>query len=386
MSTDPQNKMFNHDVQISFKGDPTGIIRFENVNFNRITAGSQVQLIQLAKAGRVEIGSGCIKYRFQTEIRTISVSQRNAPLIIEICQTFTNYFTVSNGLNLGFEIVERDKTKISFFYFTDEDISEAAFGERLANTEQSLWNLLSISSDDQLLAPGDSTGASLTTDKASAVINAVDGISAMLGTFFRVGTRIAFGAWKEADTKALLGAIRFNDEGAENHAVSLHRVLVEKYTDRTLFGLNRQQNRELFLEGQVSALSQTIELLSGKGDRYVMGDNYEVSGQAGVVGPNAHVHDATLNQIASQIENSMDLSQLGDELAKLHEAMKAAATDSEHYKAIGSVIEAKGAAKAKDPSKVVDSLKSVGKWTLDLASKVGASLATEAIKHSMGMK
>jgi len=84
-----------------------------------------------------------------------------------------------------------------------------------------------------------------------------------------------------------------------------------------------------------------------------MGDNYEVSGQAGAVGPNAHVHDATLNQIVSQIENSMDLSQLGDELAKLHEAMKAAATDSEHYKAIGGVIEAEGAAKAKDPAKVV---------------------------------
>lgn len=134
------------------------------------------------------------------------------------------------------------------------------------------------------------------------------------------------------------------------------------------------------------ALNQTVELLAGKGDTYVMGDNYKVSGQAGAVRPNAHVHDLTLNQIASQIENSIDLSQLGDELSKLHEAMKGEAANSEHYKAIGSVMEAEVAAKAKDSSKVAESLKSAGKWTLDLASKIGASLAAEAIKHSMGMK
>lgn len=390
MSTDPQNKMFNHDVRMSFKEEPTGIIRFENVNFSRIVTASKDRLTQLAKAGRVEIGAGCIKYRFQTAVRTISVSLGNAPLIIEICQTFTNYFTGSNGLNLGFEIVDRDKTKVSFFYFTDEDISEVDFLERLADTEQSLWKLLSITSGDQLPAIQGPTGTALSTGKESAVINAVDGISALLGTFFRVGARIALGAWKEADTKALLGAIRFNDEGFETRVLSLHRVLMEKYTDSVLFGLNRHQNEELFLEGQVLALNQTVnhtlKLLADKGDTYVMRDNYEVSGQAGAVGPNAHVHDLTLNQIASQIENSMDLSQLSDELARLHQAMKGEATNSEHYKAIGSVMEAEGAAKAKDSSKVVESLKSAGKWTLDLASKIGASLATEAIKQSMGMK
>lgn len=52
----------------------------------------------------------------------------------------------------------------------------------------------------------------------------------------------------------------------------------------------------------------------------------------------------------------------------------------------GSVMEAEVAAKVKDSSKVAESLKSAGKWTLDLASKIGASLAAEAIKHSMGMK
>jgi uncharacterized protein YjbI with pentapeptide repeats len=242
ISTDPQNKLFNLDVQMSFKEEPTGIIQFENVNFNRITLDSKERLMQLAKLGRVQIGSGCIKYRFQTDIRTIAVDQGNAPLIIDICQTFTNYFTVSSGFNLGFEIVERAKTKISFFYFTDENISETTFLDRLAQTEQNLWNLLSIRSNEQLLAHAEPTGTALVAPRESAVINAVDGISTLLGTFFRVAARIAFGVWKEADTKALLGAIRFNEAGADDRALLLHKVLVDKYTGQALFVLNGQQN------------------------------------------------------------------------------------------------------------------------------------------------
>lgn len=244
-STDPQQKLFNHDVQVSFKEVPAGLIRFENVNFKNIGTASRERLTQLARLGRVEIGSGCIKYRFQTPIRKISVSEGNAPLILELCQTFTNYFTVSNGLNLGFEVVERDRTKLGFFYFTDEDISEAIFRERLAVTEQHLWSLLSIRTEDQLLALEAPAALTRSVDKQSAVINAVDGVTAMLGTFFRVGIRIALGMWKEADTRALLGAIRFNDEGAEIRTQGLHRVLVDRYTREALLRVNLRQHAGL---------------------------------------------------------------------------------------------------------------------------------------------
>jgi len=77
---------------------------------------------------------------------------------------------------VGFEIIDRDKTKVSFFYFTDENISEETFSDRLAQTEQSLWDLLSIGSEEQLAAFEVPTGTALSTGKASAV-------SALLGTF-----------------------------------------------------------------------------------------------------------------------------------------------------------------------------------------------------------
>jgi hypothetical protein len=168
-----------------------------------------------------------------------------APLVVELCQTFTNYFTASNGLNLGFEIVERDKSKISFFYFTDEDISEIEFRERLAQTERQMWNLVATNPGEALLQGEETPGATLALSRQSALINAVDGVSALLGIFFRVGVRIAVGSWKEKDTRALMGAIRFNDEGAERRASSLHQVLAEKYTGQTLFLLSEQQNHIL---------------------------------------------------------------------------------------------------------------------------------------------
>ena len=264
-STDPLKKMFNHDVQISFKEDPIGIILFENVNFTKFNLESRDHLTRLEKTGKVQIGSGCIKYRFQTEPRTISISHGNASLILEICHTFTNYFTVSNGLNLGFEVVGRDKAGVSFIYFTDEDISKRDFFERLAKTEQQLVSLLSIRSVDQIALLEEPTGTvPSSTSSSKKLINAVDGISALLGTFFRVGARITLGVWTEDDTKALLDAIRFHDNGTDKTARLLHQLLLDKYTDASLFDLNHQLNEKLKLQ-------------SNKGDTYVMGDiNYNL--------------------------------------------------------------------------------------------------------------
>lgn len=392
-STDPQNKIFNHDVLMSFKEDPVGIIRFENVNLSHFLSSSRKQLLQLAKSGRVEIGSGCIKYRFQTDVRTISVSEGNTPLIIELCQTFTNYFIVSNGINLGLEIVERSNSEVSFFYFTDEDISEEIFLEKLANTERQLWNLLSINPDKNVKALEESGSTKPLIGRKDSIINKVDGISALIGTLFRVGARIAIGTWKEADTKALLGAIQFNTEDTENRAISLHRVLMERYADERLFAFSQQQNENLspmkenqqFLQGQVSALNQTVKLLSNKGNKYIMGDTYNVSGQA-VAGPNANAHDIAFNQIGNMSDESMDFSKLAEELSRLRQVMSQEAKETEQYIAVGNVAKAEKAAEEKDSSKLVNSLKSAGVWALDVATKIGVSLVTETIKHSMGMK
>ncbi|SOD03475.1 CHAT domain-containing protein [bacterium JGI 053] len=245
-SSDAGRKLFSHDVEMTFiEKELAGTVYFENVNLTGFVNGSRNRLMELAREGRVQIGTGCIKYRLQTPVRTVLAEEGNAPLVVELCQTFANYFTGSQGLNLGVEIVARDQTRASFFYYSDEDISEAEFLERLAQAERGLWNLLTLGSHEQVLALASGDGAGVPAASESAVINAVDGLSALLGTFFRVGARIALGRWREDDTRALLGAIRFNETGFDLRAGALHRTLVARYTQSTLIGLNRLQNAQL---------------------------------------------------------------------------------------------------------------------------------------------
>jgi uncharacterized protein YjbI with pentapeptide repeats len=116
-----------------------------------------------------------------------------------------------------------------------------------------------------------------------------------------------------------------------------------------------------------------------------MGDKYNV-GQAGAVGPQSHAHDMTFQQVGGNIESAMDLSELAAELATLRRAMKSEATEPEHDAAVGEVAKAEQAATAKDSSKVAESLKAAGEWALDVATKIGTSLASEALKESLGIK
>jgi uncharacterized protein YjbI with pentapeptide repeats len=376
-STDPLKKMFNHDIHMSFREDPTGIIMFENVNFSKFNLESRDRLNKLAKSGQVQIGSGCIKYRFQTDIRTISVNQGNTSLILEICHTFTNYFTSSNGLNLGFEIVERNKSEVSFFYFTDENISEESFMERLAKSEDQLLSLLSIRSVDQIIPLKKPSNSLPVSSKSNAMINVVDGISALLGTFFRVGARIAFGTWKENDTKALLNAIHFSNSDTDKPAHILHRILVDKYSDDSLFILNRKLNENLKLSTQTNHVGT-----------YVNGDIvYKFEGNnTGQIVIASNPNRMHINQVVNNNENTIDFLKLADELSVLRQAMSQQAMEKEQHLAVGEVAKAEQAAIEKDKSKVLKHLKSAGGWALDVAKKVSVSIASEAIKQSMGMK
>lgn len=231
-STDPQKKIFNHDVQMSFKEELKGNITFENVNFNKFIPKSKKLLLKMSKIGRVTIGTGCLKYRYRTEIRTISVEESNVQFILEICQTFTDYFIANNGLILGFEIVERNENKVDYYYFTDENISQDDFFGRLKETDRKLWNLLYTRDGKQYLSR---------TNPAETIRN-VDATMSLMSIFFRIGIRRALGLWKPSDTEALVNAIEFSDKNVKGLADDINRVIVDKYTGETFLAMHLEQN------------------------------------------------------------------------------------------------------------------------------------------------
>jgi hypothetical protein len=117
----------------------------------------------------------------------------------------------------------------------------------------------------------------------------------------------------------------------------------------------------------------------------IMGDQYNVSGQAGAVGPNAHAHDMTFTQVWNQLESKLSLADLAQELQQLREAMERSATQPVEKLATGAVAAAEESAKQKDGPKVVEYLKTAGKWALSMAEKVGLDLAQEALKGALGL-
>ncbi len=140
---DKQDNVVFNELSISFKTPPLGHIIFENFNLNKVFYKTKERLLSLEKQGLVEIGKGCRKYYCQTETFTINANNASQELILSLAKIFCNYFELSENKNLGIEIVERTKNKISYFYFTDEEITSREFAERLNFNEFNIWHTFS---------------------------------------------------------------------------------------------------------------------------------------------------------------------------------------------------------------------------------------------------
>ena len=122
-----------------------------------------------------------------------------------------------------------------------------------------------------------------------------------------------------------------------------------------------------------------------RGVEVVMGDRYDVHGQAAAIGPNAHVHDATFNQLWSQSSEQIDLPALADELARLRTALRAEAKTPEDDQIVADVGQAELAAKSGDGPKTMRHLRSAGRWAFGIATSIGAAVAAAAIKSAAGL-
>lgn len=117
----------------------------------------------------------------------------------------------------------------------------------------------------------------------------------------------------------------------------------------------------------------------------IMGDKYEIHGQAGAVGPQANVRDVNFVQLWNQTSQSLELNKLTQELTRLRETMRARATAPEHDVAIGTVASAEIEAQKGNGPQVLEHLSKAGRWALGLAREIGVQLAAEVIKRASGL-
>ena len=120
----------------------------------------------------------------------------------------------------------------------------------------------------------------------------------------------------------------------------------------------------------------------------VMGDKYVASGQTGAMGPNAHVHDVTFNQIwnaFSQTDGGRDLDALAEDLEKLRVHLRKQETSRQQDAELAEIAAAASAAENQDGPAVMRHLAKAGTWALGAATAIGTALAAAAIRSAAGL-
>ena len=104
-----------------------------------------------------------------------------------------------------------------------------------------------------------------------------------------------------------------------------------------------------------------------------IGDRYEASGGIVATGPGATAR--------AQVQLNALSKELAGVRARLRGSAETVADDLE----VAEIAEAELAASASDPQGVAKALRRAGKRSLDAAQAIGASVAAQAISHSLGL-
>jgi len=115
-----------------------------------------------------------------------------------------------------------------------------------------------------------------------------------------------------------------------------------------------------------------------------MRDNFQ-AGQAGAMGPNAKAENMNFIQILREGIGDSSLADLATDLEKLRTAMLSVSKSAPQDAAVSAVAEAEAAAKKGDAKSVLASLKSAGKWAMDVATKIGTAVAGKALEKALGL-
>jgi hypothetical protein len=116
-----------------------------------------------------------------------------------------------------------------------------------------------------------------------------------------------------------------------------------------------------------------------------MGDTYNVSGQAGAVGPDSKAEDTTMIQtVQSQQElvSDAELHSLALQLEIVRLAMRQQLLTSstvEQDGEVGQIAKAQIAANSGDKPGAISHLKMAGQWTMEVAKDVGAEIVARVI-------
>jgi hypothetical protein len=169
-------------------------------------------------------------------------------------------------------------------------------------------------------------------------------------------------------------------EHFENAPFSLKKIMSFELNKTDIKGFPTDYHLDHYLDNSVQGQEKlsfyynqiNIEIVEKK---QIIKDSTNVI----IVGDNSNVSHISQHQnIAAK---DIDLQSLAAEIEKLRIAAKKESTTLEHDFEIGNLAAAEAAARAGDQPKALSLMAKAGKWTLDIATKIGVGLAVAAIKQ-----
>lgn len=147
--------------------------------------------------------------------------------------------------------------------------------------------------------------------------------------------------------------------------------------------LNIRRNIERSLVRESLANSQPTQAILNMNieGNVISGDQYEVTGRAGAVGPNAHVDSARMEQIWTRLADEIDMDRLRGELDSLRQELMARRLTADDDRVILEITQAAQAAEQGNGPGILSHLARTGRWALSTAKDIGVDLAAAMIKE-----
>lgn len=232
LSTDDSKKIFNYTTRFAIKEQHIdGQIVFENVDFNRLDPFDKENFIRLSKSNRekVIIGKGCLKYRHTTQNITIRSNDLTQRLMEDMANTFVNFFTKHNRYNLGFQVVEKKENLITYFYFSDEDISDEEFLSYLRYTENDMWDRIK----NESLNARNFTQINAMADNANALQSHFLRAD-FASLFYKMGVAYSTGEMTDTQINQILSTVHFNEHWESINPSDVIKLLEARFTPQIL--------------------------------------------------------------------------------------------------------------------------------------------------------
>ena len=205
----------------------------------------------------------------------------------------------------------------------------------------------------------------------------------VLTELWRIEAAHPLGVWHFADRlaegfgefpNARVQQIRDGRHWAVRIDVATNESVAERLNAQArVFSQQPYQKNEFHLPGGTVRLS--LEDRSMNPDIKAGGNVVATTGEGNVVSTG----DVVFQQVWNKAGSSIDLPKLADELARLDTEMQKEAKEPEHRLATANVSMAEKAAKEGNGPKALEYLKAAGQWALDTATKIGVSVASDAL-------